>query len=97
DEQAGSKEQGMEEDRPAPAPAEEEEESFGNGAGTFLNPCCCLGEPWALMDHLPGLKCRGVNLTGYLAMNPFIWNTSNPADRFNGPVTMTDRSNDFQM
>ncbi len=27
----------------------------------------------------------------------FTWNTSNPADRFNGPVTWTDRSNEYQL
>ena len=27
----------------------------------------------------------------------YTWNTSNPADRFNGPVTWTDRSNDYQL
>ena len=27
----------------------------------------------------------------------YTWNTSNPADRFNGPVTWTDRSNDYQV
>ncbi len=44
---AGAKERGVE-GEPDPqalpnqpdAPAEEEEESFGNGAGTLLNPCC---------------------------------------------------------
>ena len=33
---------------------------------------------------------------GWLAQS-FTWNTSNPSDRFNGPVTWTDRSNDYQL
>jgi hypothetical protein len=101
DAQAGAKERGVEGEpdtqAQAPAPAEEEEEeSFGNGCGTLLNPCCNLGEQCKLFDY-ECLTCRGINLTGWLAMNPFTWNTTNPADRFNGPVTFTDRSNDFQL
>jgi hypothetical protein len=101
DEQAGAKERGVEgapDPQAAVAPAAEEaeeEESFGDGCGTLLNPYCCLGDEWKLFD-CEGLECRGINVAGWLALNPFTWNTSNPADRFNGPVTFTDRSNDFQ-
>src|SRR5262245_43810031 len=59
--------------------------------GGLLNPCCCLGEQWKMFDS-ECLKCRGINISGYLIQS-FAWNTSSPADRFNGPVTMTDRSN----
>ncbi|MGD9721585.1 MAG: outer membrane beta-barrel protein [Pirellulales bacterium] len=99
DEMAGAKERGVEgepDPQAAQAPAEEEEESFGNGCGTLLNPYCCLGDQWKIFDS-ECLECRGINVTGWLAMNPFTWNTTNPADRFNGPVTFTDRSNDFQL
>jgi len=97
DQQAGSKEQGVE-GEPAPAAAgaaAEEEPSFGNGNGTILNPCCNLGEQWKIFD-CDGLECRGINIQGWLAQS-FTWNTSSPADRFNGPVTWTDRSNDYQL
>src|SRR4029079_6965991 len=33
---------------------------------------------------------------GWLAQS-FTWNPYNPVDRFNGPVTWTDRSNEYQM
>src|SRR5262249_49628606 len=101
DEQAGAKERGVEGEpdpqaRVAPAAEEaEEEESFGNGCGSLLNPYCCLGDAWKLFD-CEGLECRGINVAGWFAQS-FTWNTTNPSDRFNGPVTWTDRSNDYQV
>jgi hypothetical protein len=103
DERAGAKERGVE-GEPDPmalpsqpdAPAEEGEESFGNGAGTLLNPCCCLGDEWRLFDS-ECLECNNTVLQGWIGWNPFVWNTTNPADRFNGPVTFTDRSNEVMM
>jgi Putative beta-barrel porin-2, OmpL-like. bbp2 len=100
DERAGSKERDVEgqpdaaalPDQPDAASAEK---SFGNGAGTLLNPCCCLGEEWKLFD-CESLKCRGITVDGWFVQS-FTWNTTNPADRFNGPVTWTDRSNDYQV
>src|SRR5262245_21468239 len=50
DERAGAKERGVEgEADPQALPSQpdapsDEEESFGNGAGTLLNPCCNLGD-----------------------------------------------------
>lgn len=102
DERAGAKERGVEgEPDPMATPYQPDysgpgEQSFGNGGGTLLNPCCCLGEEWRLFDS-ECLDCRGVTLQGWFGWNPFIWNTSNPADRFNGPVTFTDRSNTIQI
>jgi hypothetical protein len=101
DQEAGSKERGVEgydatqQPAPAAAPADEPQ-SFGNGNGTLLNPCCCLGEQWKLVDLFPCAKCKGINVAGWLAQS-YTWNTSNPSDRFNGPVTWTDRSNDYQV
>ncbi len=81
DEQAGAKERGVEaEPDPQAAAAEEEEPSFGNGNGTIFSPCCCLGDQWKLFDS-ECLECRGINVAGFMAMNPFTWNTSNPSDR----------------
>ena len=98
DERAGAKERGVEgQADPMANPSQPDaEESFGNGAGTILNPCCCLGEEWRYFDS-ECLKCRGVTVQGWLGWNPFTWNTSSPADRFNGPVTWTDRSNEITM
>jgi hypothetical protein len=103
DERAGAKERGVEGEADPQAlpsqpdaPAEEEEESFGNGAGTLLNPCCNLGEEWRIFQN-DCLDQRGITVNGWIAFNPFTWNTSNPSDRFNGPVTWTDRSNEPTM
>ncbi len=63
--------------------------------GSMLNPCCPTGQPWKFFDD-PCLKCRNINIAGYLAQS-YTWNTSNPADRFNGPVTWTDRANEYQL
>ncbi len=100
DEVAGAKEEGVEGETPAqagvPAYAEPEGPAPMPGAGTLLNPCCCLGEQWKLIDRLPCAKCNGINVAGWLAQS-YTWNTSNPADRFNGPVTWTDRANDYEL
>jgi len=100
DEQAGAKERGVEGERDPMAPANAETPgddapSFGNGAGTILNPCCCLGEQWKLFDD-ECLKCRNINIAGWLAQS-YTWNTASPNDRWNGPVTWTDRSNEYQL
>lgn len=99
DERAGAKERGVEAEADPQAlpsqpdaPAEEGEESFGNGGGTLLNPCCNLGEEWRFFQN-DCLDCRGIKVNGFIAWNPYTWNTSNPSDNFNGPVTWTDRSN----
>jgi putative OmpL-like beta-barrel porin-2 len=96
DEAAGSKEQGVE-GEPAPAAAAAPATPAPMpGAGTFLNPCCCLGEQWKLIDQMPCTKANGIVVGGWLAQS-YTWNTSNPADKFNGPVTWTDRSNEYQL
>ncbi len=107
DERAGAKERGVEgEPDPMALPSQpdtypgeagiDDEESFGNGAGTLLNPCCCLGDEWRLFDN-ECLECCNTVVQGWIAWNPFIWNTSNPVNRLNGPVTFTDRSNSPMM
>lgn len=101
DEQAGAKERGVEGERDPLAPANAETPgsddapSFGNGAGTILNPCCCLGEQWKLVNN-ECLTCRNINVAGWLAQS-YTWNTASPNDRWNGPVTWTDRSNEYQL
>ncbi len=100
DEQAGAKERGVEGEpdpqaRVAPADEASGDESLGGGCGTLLNPYCCLGDEWKLFD-CEALECRNINIAGWFAQS-FTWNTTNPSDRFNGPVTWTDRSNDYQV
>jgi hypothetical protein len=63
--------------------------------GSFLNPTCCLGTQWKLCDD-PCLKENNITIAGWLAQS-YTWNTANPADRFNGPVTWTDRSRDYEL
>jgi Putative beta-barrel porin-2, OmpL-like. bbp2 len=45
---------------------------------------CCFTKKW------------GLNIGGWTTQS-FTWNTSNPADRFNGPVTWTDQANQYQL
>ena len=63
--------------------------------GSLLNPCCNLGEQCKLFDD-PCLKANNVTIAGWSAQS-YTWNTSSPADRFNGPVGWTDRSNEYQL
>lgn len=61
-------------------------------------PCedpCDPEEPWRLFDW-PVLTCRGISIRGWTDMS-YTANGDRPADRFNGPVTFTDRSNEFLM
>jgi Putative beta-barrel porin-2, OmpL-like. bbp2 len=99
DERAGAKErdvEGQPDTEALPDQPDTDAKSMGNGAGTLLNPCCCLGEEWRLFDS-ECLKCNNTVVQGWIAWNPFVWNTSNPANRMNGPVTFTDRSNEVMM
>jgi putative OmpL-like beta-barrel porin-2 len=42
------------------------------------------------------LKCRGIEIGGWIATS-YVWNPQSPADRFNGPVTWTDRANEVNV
>jgi len=61
-------------------------------------PCGCqlsdLGEAHKLWQ--PCCPDSQWSMNGWLAQS-YTWNPYNPADRFNGPVTWTDRSNEYQM
>jgi hypothetical protein len=50
-------------------------------------------EPWRLFNQDNAL---GISARGYLAQS-YTWNPSNPVDKFNGPVTPLDRSNEYQL
>jgi hypothetical protein len=67
----------------------------GRCFGGPFNPCCKLTDPWKLFD-CEGLKCRNVNIAGYVAQS-FTGNPQNPSDGFNGPLTWTDRSNQYEL
>ncbi|MEX0678153.1 MAG: porin [Pirellulales bacterium] len=99
DEKAGAKARGVEaEPDPEAKPSnggEEEEPSFGNGCGTLLNPCCCLGEQWKLFDS-ECLTCRDMTIAGFLD-HGFSWNPDNPLDRYNGPTTFNNRANEYNL
>ncbi len=43
----------------------------------------------------PAIRARGIEVDGWLGQG-FTWNPDRPADRFNGPNGMNDRSNDYQ-
>lgn len=62
-------------------------------------PNCCkladLGEPWKLFDGC-WTQSRGITAGGWIAQS-YTWNPYNPTDRFNGPVTWTDRANEWQL
>lgn len=58
--------------------------------------CVELGEPFKLADHTRFLKKRNIQVAGWMAQS-YTWNPYNPSDRFNGPVTWTDRANEYQL
>jgi hypothetical protein len=76
--------------------------------GTCCDSCCCgwlscwpcgcslecLGEACKLWE--PCCEHSPWSAGGWLAQS-FVWNPYDPADRFNGPMTWTDRANDYQM
>lgn len=61
------------------------------------DPCdwCDLDEPYKIGDHC-FFKEHGLNAGGWLATS-FTANFNPGEDRFNGPVTWTDRANEIQM
>jgi len=72
------------------------------GAGRRIAACttCNDGcdekeEPWRLFDP-PFLACRGIGIRGWIDQGITV-NSDSPANRFNGPVTFNDRSNEYQL
>lgn len=87
----------------APAPAAPAE----TGACTPQDSSCCEEEAeeeeaWSLTSIFDD-DCGNNWMTennmkiGGSTVQSFTWNWSSPRDRFNGPVTWTDRSNDYQL
>ncbi|MBX3412303.1 MAG: porin [Pirellulales bacterium] len=67
-----------------------------NSCDSCCDSCCCeLGDPKKLFDCC-FFDAHGLSLGGWLDQS-FTWNPDNPADRFNGPVTFNDRSNDYML
>lgn len=63
-----------------------------SGCGSALSD---LGEPRKWFGE-GRLAKRGVQVGGWLAQS-YTWNPYQPNDRFNGPVTWTDRANEYQL
>jgi len=62
------------------------------------DPCCsgdCCEGPARLFD-CTALRCRGIEVGGWLDQG-ITTNDRDPFNRFNGPVTFNDRSNEYQM
>jgi len=47
-------------------------------------------EPKHIFDKCCFLKCRGIQVGGWVAQS-YVWNPQSPSDHFNGPVTWTTR------
>ncbi|HEY2841666.1 MAG TPA: outer membrane beta-barrel protein, partial [Pirellulales bacterium] len=72
---------------------------FYDQNGCVQNGCVPQCYPADNMCHLfecCWTKQRGIFIGGWTTQS-YTWNPGRPADRFNGPVTMTDRSNDYQL
>ncbi|MCY2991452.1 MAG: outer membrane beta-barrel protein [Planctomycetota bacterium] len=73
--------------------------SCGSWADSFLHPSCCkvadLGDPFKVADGC-FFKENNIQVGGWLAQS-FTWNPDSPRDKYNGPVTWTDRSNEYQL
>lgn len=78
----------------------------GSGTYTYNTTCptdgCWQGEFWSLTDVFDDgcggnrLKDNGWAIGGNI-VNTMTFNTDAPKDKFNGPVTWTDRANEWQM
>ena len=86
---------------PAPACATAADPACGATAGG----CAAAGDPasiWTLTDLFNDdcgknhLRDNNMKLGGSLAQS-FAWNFQSPSNRWNGPVTWTDRSNEYQL
>jgi hypothetical protein len=76
-----------------------------NSCNSCCDSCCgwgwpcgglleCLGEPCRLWE--PCCECDTFKAGGWLAAS-YTYNPYQPTDNFNGPLTWTDRANEFQM
>jgi hypothetical protein len=71
---------------------------YGAGCGTCCAPACSSGPkpPFSLFGDCCALKSRGIKVGGWLEQG-ITFNTTVPADRFNGPVATNDRDGEYQM
>lgn len=74
-------------------------DSCDDGCCGYRWPCGCaledLGEAHSLSNRC-FFQSRGINAGGYIAQS-YVFNPYRPADKFNGPLTWTDRSNEYQL
>jgi hypothetical protein len=67
--------------------------------GSLCWPCGCsladLGEAQKLLNTCR-MQERGIAAGGWLAQS-YVWNPYQPREKFNGPMTWTDRANEYQM
>jgi hypothetical protein len=67
---------------------------------TDFDPCTPCPEPcqddWFRLLKFPVLEEERIDVRGWIAQG-FTWNPDRPANRFNGPVTFNDRSNEYQL
>jgi putative OmpL-like beta-barrel porin-2 len=70
----------------------------GAGCGTSCGPTSCPSgdQPFALFGGCSALQQRGIKVGGWLEQG-ITFNSTNPADRFNGPVATNDRDSEYQM
>lgn len=64
--------------------------------GPGLWPCGGTVDPPTKLFDGDWLTSRGMNLGGWVAQS-YTWNPYQPVDNFNGPVTWTDRANEYQL
>lgn len=89
-----------------PCPEEEQKEEEEkpcvqccDGPLGCFGPGCCnveLDDPFKLGDQLHCFKKHDILVAGWIAQS-YVWNPYNPSDGFNGPVTWTDRANQYQL
>ena len=67
----------------------------GSSCGSVCCTDCCVAEPCRLFDCC-WLNCKGIEVGGWIDQGITL-NAANPNNRFNGPVTFNDRSNEYQL
>jgi hypothetical protein len=71
------------------------EEPAANGNGEEEEEKEEAPKQWKLFSG-PRLEKRNIDVRGWIDQG-FTWNPSEPLNRFNGPVTFNDRSNEYQL
>lgn len=80
---------------PSDVPAAAEDQAGGGSCNYGCKTSCCEEEPSKLFDGCFS-KCWGLDIGGWVDSG-YTWNPDEPADRFNGPMTFNDRSNEYML